>query len=55
MQDLKNLEKLDVSVCRDIEDIIGGEEAERSSQSSNAQITSTIIDLPKLIFPGCLI
>ncbi|PHT73107.1 hypothetical protein T459_23892 [Capsicum annuum] len=53
--DLKNLEKLDVSVCRDIEDIIGGEEAERSSQSSNAQITSTIIDLPKLIFPGCLI
>ncbi|PHU07739.1 hypothetical protein BC332_24228 [Capsicum chinense] len=52
--DLKNLEKLDVSVCRDIEDIIG-EEAERSSQSSNAQITSTIIDLPKLIFPGCLI
>ncbi|KAM3321182.1 hypothetical protein P3S67_008384 [Capsicum chacoense] len=45
LQDLKNLEVLDVIRCSEMEEIIGREEGEGSSQSSS---TSTIADLPKL-------
>ncbi|KAM3321215.1 hypothetical protein P3S67_008417 [Capsicum chacoense] len=45
LQDLKNLEVLDVSWCDVMEEIIGREEGEGSSQSSS---TSTTADFPKL-------
>ncbi|KAF3613072.1 hypothetical protein FXO37_36532 [Capsicum annuum] len=45
LQDLKNLENLVVGECSEMEEIIGREEGERSSQSSS---TSTTADLPKL-------
>ncbi|KAM3198772.1 hypothetical protein P3L10_034486 [Capsicum annuum] len=45
LQDLKNLEVLNVAWCSEVEEIIGREEGERSSQSSS---TSTTADLPKL-------
>ncbi|KAM3321187.1 hypothetical protein P3S67_008389 [Capsicum chacoense] len=46
LQDLKNLEKLDVAWCSEVEEIIGREEGEGSSQSSSS--TSTTALLPKL-------
>ncbi|PHU08215.1 hypothetical protein BC332_24704 [Capsicum chinense] len=46
LQDLKNLEKLVVIGCSEMEEIIGREEGEGSSQSSSS--TSTTADLPKL-------
>ncbi|KAF3612750.1 hypothetical protein FXO37_36673 [Capsicum annuum] len=45
LQDLKNLEVLDVRWCDVMEEIIGREEGEGSSQSSS---TSTTVHLPKL-------
>ncbi|PHT52173.1 hypothetical protein CQW23_06635 [Capsicum baccatum] len=48
LQDLKNLEKLEVRLCSEMEEIIGREEGERSSQSSSSSSTSTTADLPKL-------
>ncbi|KAM3198773.1 hypothetical protein P3L10_034487 [Capsicum annuum] len=45
LQDLKNLEILDVFGCSEVEEIIGREEGEGSSQSSS---TSTTAHLPKL-------
>ncbi|KAM3215922.1 hypothetical protein P3L10_025362 [Capsicum annuum] len=48
LQDLKNLEKLDVGRCSEMEEIIGREEGEGSSQSSSSSSTSTTADLPKL-------
>ncbi|KAM3321211.1 hypothetical protein P3S67_008413 [Capsicum chacoense] len=45
LQDLKNLEKLAVGQCSEMEEIIGREAGEGSSQSSS---TSTTADLPKL-------
>ncbi|PHT24929.1 hypothetical protein CQW23_35416 [Capsicum baccatum] len=45
LQDLKNLEVLYVLGCSEMEEIIGREEGEGSSQSSS---TSTIADFPKL-------
>ncbi|PHT52198.1 hypothetical protein CQW23_06660 [Capsicum baccatum] len=45
LQDLKNLEVLDVRWCYEMEEIIGREEGEGSSQSSS---TSTTADFPKL-------
>ncbi|PHT71918.1 hypothetical protein T459_22703 [Capsicum annuum] len=45
LQDLKNLEKLSVRWCAEMEEIIGREEAEGSIKSSS---TSTTADLPKL-------
>ncbi|KAM3383276.1 hypothetical protein P3S68_008851 [Capsicum galapagoense] len=49
LQDLKNLEKLVVIGCSEIEELIGREEGEGSSQSSSSS-TSTTVDLPKLIW-----
>ncbi|PHT25989.1 hypothetical protein CQW23_34391 [Capsicum baccatum] len=46
LQDLKNLEVLDVFGCSEMEEIIGREEGEGSSQSSSS--TSTTALLPKL-------
>ncbi|PHT73594.1 hypothetical protein T459_24379 [Capsicum annuum] len=46
LQDLKNLEVLDVRWCDVMEEIIGREEGEGSSQSSSS--TSTTADLPEL-------
>ncbi|KAM3321186.1 hypothetical protein P3S67_008388 [Capsicum chacoense] len=48
LQDLKNLEKLVVFGCSEMEEIIGREEGEGSSQSSSSISTSTTADLPKL-------
>ncbi|KAM3321189.1 hypothetical protein P3S67_008391 [Capsicum chacoense] len=45
LQDLKNLEKLDVGECYEMEEMIGREEGEGSNQSSS---TSTTADFPKL-------
>ncbi|KAF3620074.1 hypothetical protein FXO37_33418 [Capsicum annuum] len=45
LQDLQNLEKLVVGWCSEMEELIGREEGEGSSQSSS---TSTTADLPKL-------
>ncbi|PHT52192.1 hypothetical protein CQW23_06654 [Capsicum baccatum] len=49
LQDLKNLEKLVVGWCSEMEEIIGREEGEESSQSSSSSSsTSVTADLPKL-------
>ncbi|PHU08207.1 hypothetical protein BC332_24696 [Capsicum chinense] len=48
LQDLKNLEELFVGYCSEMEEIIGREEGEGSSQSSSSSSTSTTADLPKL-------
>ncbi|PHT25553.1 hypothetical protein CQW23_34822 [Capsicum baccatum] len=47
LQDLKNLEMIDVRCCDVMEEIIGREEGEGSSQSSSSS-TSTTADLPNL-------
>ncbi|PHT52170.1 hypothetical protein CQW23_06632 [Capsicum baccatum] len=47
LQDLKNLEKLFVGRCSEMEEIIGSEEGEGSRQSISSS-TSTTADLPKL-------
>ncbi|PHT25990.1 hypothetical protein CQW23_34392 [Capsicum baccatum] len=46
LQDLKNLEVLDVFGCSEMEEIIGREEGEGSSQSSSSSTSTT--DFPKL-------
>ncbi|KAM3215928.1 hypothetical protein P3L10_025368 [Capsicum annuum] len=49
LQDLKNLEKLVVGRCSEMEELIGREEGEGSSQSSSSSSsTSTTAHLPKL-------